>query len=198
VFTVFWGVGAIWKWVVFPTFRKNILPPNSMNLRIFFRGVYCVKINILQNAYSLASQWCVRAAWHKKRPEKLSEGIILLHDNAPPFTANFTTTTLVWVGWEMLTYPRIWPLVTITCFDQWRSIWEGRNSRHEELKRGVLNWLRCRSSSFLLCCRHSALPRPWQKCVSVVGKCIGKEFGDSGVCVFCVNENVWISCEPPT
>jgi hypothetical protein len=44
------------------------------------------------------------AVIRKKRSEKLSEGIILLHDNACPRTANFRATTLASLCWEILNH----------------------------------------------------------------------------------------------
>jgi hypothetical protein len=45
----------------------------------------------------------VHIAIQKKRPKKLTKGIILLHDNAYPHTTNLTT--LVTLGWETLNHP---------------------------------------------------------------------------------------------
>jgi hypothetical protein len=41
----------------------------------------------------------------KERHEKLSEEIILLHDNADPYLANLTMTVLASLGWEILNHP---------------------------------------------------------------------------------------------
>jgi hypothetical protein len=47
----------------------------------------------------------VHAAFYKKRPGKLSKGIILVHDNACPHMENLTTVTLAKWGWEILNHP---------------------------------------------------------------------------------------------
>ena len=52
-----------------------------------------------------------------KRPGMLSDGIIILHDNARPYTANLVRDRLQRFDWETRTSPysaQIFPLVTST------------------------------------------------------------------------------------
>ena len=52
--------------------------------------------------------WWLRVLWRvikSKRSEMLSDGIILLHDNARPHTANLVKDKLQRFGWETLQHP---------------------------------------------------------------------------------------------
>ena len=55
----------------------------------------------------------LRRAIKSKRPGMLSDGIILLHDNAPPHTANLVRDKFQIFGWETLQHrpysPNIFP-----------------------------------------------------------------------------------------
>jgi len=47
----------------------------------------------------------LRAAIRQKRPGLLTKGVLLLHDNARPHSANQTTATLRSFKWEVLQHP---------------------------------------------------------------------------------------------
>ena len=60
------------------------------------------KINVVHYCQTLNK---LREAVRRKRRGRLTEGVILQHDNATPHTVNITKDWLRKYGWEVLTHP---------------------------------------------------------------------------------------------
>ena len=58
----------------------------------------------------------LRAAIRRKRPGLLTKGVLLLHDNACPHSANLTTATLRSFKWEVLQHPPYSPDLALSDF----------------------------------------------------------------------------------
>jgi hypothetical protein len=102
-------------------------------------------VTIYAQYYSNLFRNDVHQAIQKKRPQKLSKIIILLHDNAHPHTANLMKTILVTTGWEIMNLQPYSPDLAPSNFHVFRSIMvhlEGRKFQtDDELKCCVLNRL---------------------------------------------------------
>ena len=76
-------------------------------------SVKCVRLALeIEESKNSREVWFVswwlrvlRSAIKSNRPEMLSDGIILLHDNARPHTANLVRDKLKKFGWETLHHP---------------------------------------------------------------------------------------------
>ncbi|KAJ4427197.1 hypothetical protein ANN_24814 [Periplaneta americana] len=66
----------------------------------------------------------LRRANKSKRPGMLSSGVILLHDNAHPHTANSVRNTIQRFGWETLQHPPLQPRSLPIRFSHFRRIEE--------------------------------------------------------------------------
>ena len=66
----------------------------------------------------------VRPAIRSKRRGRLTQGFLLLHDNARPHTAHLTITTIRQLNWEVLEHPataQTWHLHISICLDPSRT-----------------------------------------------------------------------------
>ncbi len=80
-------------------------------LSFFFDSEGPLLVDFLEHGARInAHRYCetllkLRNALKSKRPGKLSRGVILLHDNARPHTANLTKGCLQKFKWEVLSHP---------------------------------------------------------------------------------------------
>ena len=84
------------------------------------------------------------AAMHykSKRPAMLSDGIILLHDNARPHTANLLRDKLQRFGWETLEHPPHSPDFFPCDFHIFGDLKKGIRGRRFHLDEEVQEWVR--------------------------------------------------------
>ena len=90
--TVFWDAKRI--------LMVDVLPPNQT----------------VNAAYYASLLDRLRIEIRSKRRGKLTKGVILLHDNARPHTANLTTQKLNELGWTILDHPPYSPDLAPTDF----------------------------------------------------------------------------------
>ena len=74
----------------------------------------------------------LRRAIKSKRPGMLSDGIILLHDNASPHTANLVRDELQRFVWETLQHPPYTPDLSSFIFGDMKKDIRGRQFHSDE------------------------------------------------------------------
>jgi histone-lysine N-methyltransferase SETMAR len=119
----------------------------------------------------------LREAIRRKRPGRLTEGVILQHDNATPHTANITKDWLHKYGWEVLTHPPHSPDLAPSDYHLFmplkRHLAGKRFDADEDLIQDVRTWLQNLDVNF---CREGiySLMHRWQKCIDRNGDYVEK------------------------
>ncbi|GFU99501.1 histone-lysine N-methyltransferase SETMAR [Trichonephila clavipes] len=87
-----------------------------------------------------------------KRRGFLSKGVVFLHDNARPHTANVTKTLLRGFGWDVFDHPPYCPDLAPSDFHLFlhlKSFLAGKHFNNDkELKENVSNWLKTQAATF--------------------------------------------------
>lgn len=113
----------------------------------------------------------------KKRRGMITNGILLLHDNAPAHMSAVARTKADDLGLEILEHPPYSPDLAPSdffLFGQMKSHLRGtRFSSDEELKEAVLEWLNGQNKDFYNEGIRKLIPR-WQKCITLKGDYIEK------------------------
>ena len=108
-----------------------------------------------------------------KRPGILLDGIILLHDNARPHTANLVKDKLQRFDWEINQHPPyipdFSPLLLLFFFRELKKDIPGRFSSDEEVQEWVRLWVSQRPTSFYKT-GIDRLISEWDKCINSSGK----------------------------
>lgn len=102
-----------WKHARSPTKKKFKVTPSAGKVMasIFWDSRGVLLIDYLERGHTVtAERYCgtlrrLREAIRRKRPGMLSEGVILLHDNARPHTARQTQDLLQTFKWEVWNHP---------------------------------------------------------------------------------------------
>jgi len=102
-----------WKHPASPAHKKFKVTPSAgkVMLTVFWdcQGVLLTEFQQRDHAVTSPSYCTIltklRAAIRRKRPGLLTKGMLLLHDNARPHSANQTTATLRSFKWEVLQHP---------------------------------------------------------------------------------------------
>ena len=93
--------------------------------------------NILRNE--------LRPAIRSKRRGRLTQGVLLLHDNARPYTAHLTINTIRQLNWEVLEHPAYSPDLAPSDFHLFGplkyALSFGRFAADDEVKEAVHDWL---------------------------------------------------------
>ena len=114
----------------------------------------------------------LRHAIKSKRPGMLADGIILLHDNARPHTANLVRDKLQRFGWKTLQHPPYSPDLSPCDFhifgDLKKDIRGRRFHSDEEVQEWVRLWIRQRPTSFYKT-GIDRLVSQWDKCINTSG-----------------------------
>ena len=123
---------------------------------------------------SIVSWWLrvLRRAINSKRPRMLSDGIILMHDNSRPHTANLVRDKLQIFGWETLQHPP-YILDFSSChfhiFIDLKKDIRGRWFHSDEAVQGwVRLWIHRRPNSFYKT-GIDRLVSQWDKCINTSG-----------------------------
>ena len=112
----------------------------------------------------------LREAVKKERRGKLSRGVLLLHDNAPPHTSHLATSAIHNCGFEVLTHPPYSPDLAPSDFHLFANLKKvlggSRFTQESEAKAFVTEWLTEQTHDFYLHGIRTLLKR-WQKCIDV-------------------------------
>jgi len=86
----------------------------------------------------------VRPAIHSKRRGRLTQGVLLLNENARPHTAHLTINTIQQLNWEVLEHPAYSPDLAPSYFHLFgplKNALRGRFAADDEVKEAVHDWL---------------------------------------------------------
>ena len=111
----------------------------------------------------------LRRAMKLKRPGMLSDGIIILHDNARPQTVNLVRDKLRRFGWETLQHPPYNPDLSPCDFHILGDLKEDIRGRSfhsvEEVQEWMRLWIHQRPTSFYKT-GNDSLVSQWDKCIN--------------------------------
>ncbi len=119
----------------------------------------------------------LRKAIKDRRPGKLTDGVILLHDNATPHSARVTGALLEKFKWEVWRHPPYSPDLSpcdFHLFGPMKNALGGQYfSSDEEVKDFVTEWLKETGRKFYKQGIENLLPR-YQKCLNMLGDYVEK------------------------
>jgi hypothetical protein len=127
--------------------------------------------SVLRNTKNLGS------AIQNKRRGMLTYGVVLLHDNARPYTAARTWELLVHFNWELFGYPPCCADLTssdyrlCTYVKNW--IWSQPFNNNVELMEGAKTWLSSQAADFFDTGTQNFCPR-YDKCLNSGGGYVEK------------------------
>ncbi|XP_023310469.1 histone-lysine N-methyltransferase SETMAR-like [Anoplophora glabripennis] len=157
---------------------KQILTPRKMMCTVFWDWKGILLIDFLPRGQTIkADAYCetlrkLRRAIQNKRRGLLSKGVVFLHDNARPHTANVTKNLLQGFGWDVFDHPPYSPDLAPSDFHLFLHLKSFLGGQHfnndEELKENVSNWLKTQAANLY--------EEGIQKLVSRYDKCL-QNFG---------------------
>ncbi|PNF29904.1 hypothetical protein B7P43_G07269, partial [Cryptotermes secundus] len=166
-----------WKHVNSPPPKKSKALHTSSDkvmMTFFFDCKGPLLVEFLEHGATISAQRCddTLRAIKSKRPGMLSNGIVLLHDNARSHTANSVRNTLQRSGWEVLQHPPYSPDLSPCDFhifeDLKRGIRGHRFASDEDVCNWVKTWFRRQPTSFF----KDGIDRlisQWDKCINSFG-----------------------------
>jgi histone-lysine N-methyltransferase SETMAR len=129
---------------------------------------------------------CVGPAIQNKRREMLTSGVVLLHDNAGPYTitAALTRALLEHFNWELFDHPYYSPDLAPSDYDLFTYLknWSRFNS-NEELMVGAKTWLSSQVADFFDTGIQKLIPR-CDRCLNSGGDYVEKYL--KYVRIFCI------------
>ncbi|GFW10842.1 histone-lysine N-methyltransferase SETMAR [Trichonephila clavipes] len=137
---------------------KHILTPRKIMCTVFWDSKSILLIDFLPRDQTInAAVYCetlriLRGAIQNKRRGFLSIGVVFLHDNARPHTANVTKTLLREFDWDVFDHPPYKPDLTPSDFHlflHFKSFLAGKHINNDkELKENVSNWFKTQAVTF--------------------------------------------------
>ena len=110
----------------------------------------------------------LRLAIRSKQRGRLTQGVLLLHDNARPHTAHLTINTIQQLNWEVLEHPAYSPDLAPSefhLFGPLKNALRGRRfAADDEVKDAVHDWLRSQPQTFFSNGIKKLTDR-WAKCI---------------------------------
>jgi histone-lysine N-methyltransferase SETMAR len=103
---------------------------------------------------------------HSKRRGRLSEGVLLLHDNAPPNTVAHTFETLRKLTWKVVEHPAHSPDLApsdVHLFGPLKEALRGRRFGCDNVKNAIHQWLHAKLRTFY----YDGIKKSvgcWEKC----------------------------------
>lgn len=175
-----------WRHASSPVKKKFRTQPSAgkVMMTIFWDSMGPVFVDFLEDQSTINSTYyCdmlinkVKPAILKKRPGYQRRGIILLHDNARPHTAQKTQETIDKLHWELLPHPPYSPDLAPSDFHLFGPLKDYLRGQkfidNNHVKENVLNWLRGQDKSFFAAGINKLIHR-WDKCINVCGDYIEK------------------------
>ena len=148
-------------------------------LTFFFDQDGPLLIDFLQHGTTVNAQrysqtlTTLRQAIKSKRPGKLTRGVILLHDNARPHTANTIKGLMQNFKWEVLGHPPYSPDLSpcdYAIFGPLKKALRGKRfTSDDDVKQYVRNWFRTQPREFYETAIHRLVTQ-WDKCINSQGQ----------------------------
>ena len=136
------------------------------------KGVTVTSVN-----YSNMLRNELRPSIRSKRRGRLTQGVLLLHDNARPHTARLTINTITQLNWEVLEHPAYSLDLTPSDFHLFGPLKNALRGRRfaadDEVKEAVHDWLRSNPQTFFSNGIKKLTDR-WAKCIEKKGDYIEK------------------------
>lgn len=162
---------------------KQILTPRKMMCTVFWDWKGILLIDFLPRGQTIkADVYCetLRKLCHaiqNNRRGLLSKGVVFLHDNARPHTANVTKNLLQGFGWDVFDHPPYSPDLAPSDFHLFLHLKSFLGGQHfnndEELKENVSNWLKTQAANFYEEGIQKLVPR-YDKCLQNFGSYVEK------------------------
>ena len=150
---------------------------------IFWDAQGVLLFNVLETGETInANRYCqtldkLREAVSRKRPGRLTRGVILQHDNATPHTANTTRDWIQRYGWEVLPQPPYSPDLAPSDYHFFgplkRHLAGQRFTDDDILVEAVQDWLKGLDAKFFKEGIFS-LTKRWTKCIQRNGDYVEK------------------------
>jgi len=136
------------------------------------KGVTVTSVN-----YSNMIRNELRPAIRSKRRGRLTQGVLLLHDNARPHTTHLTINTILQLNWEVLKHPAYSPDLAPSDFHLFGPLKNALRCRRfaadDGVKEAVHDWLRSQPQTFFSN-GIKKLTDSWAKCIEKKGDYIEK------------------------
>lgn len=167
-----------------PPVKAKVAPSAGKRMAVVFwdkGGILQIdwlpKGDTINSQYYIACLERLRNTVKKDRRGKLTRGILLLQDNAPPHTSNLTTAALHDLNFAAIAHPPYSP--DLSPSDYWlfgpmKNYLRGKNYGNlSALSSAISQWIKATPIDFF---REGieALPRRWQKCITLEGNYIEK------------------------
>jgi histone-lysine N-methyltransferase SETMAR len=145
------------------------------------QGVLLTKFQQRDHAV-LSALYCtilmkLHAAIHWKRPGLLTKGILLLHDNTRPHSANQTTATLRSFKWEVFQHPPYSTDLTPSDFHLFGPLKQHLSGEcfpdDDAVERAVCAWFQQQPQEFYAT-GFQGLVKWWDKCLKLYGDYVEK------------------------
>jgi len=174
-----------WKhpWSPTPRKFKVQLSAKKVMATVFWDAKGVLLVDILPHGETInAVRYCktmdrLREAVRRKRPGLLQKGVVLLHDNATPHTANLTQEWFQRYGWEVLPHPPHSPDLAPSDFHLFgplkRHLSGKRFQSDDAVVAEVHTWLKSLDGNFFTEGILALVPR-WDKCINLYGDYVEK------------------------
>ena len=175
----------VWKHPSSPPPKKFKVQPSVKKLMatVFWDAKGILLLDILEPGHTVnANRYCqtldkLKEAVRRKRPGRLTSGVLLQHDNATPHTANATQDWIRRFGWEVLPHPPHSPDLAPSDYHLFgpmkRHLSGQRFTDDDDLVEAVKDWLKSLDEKFFREGIFSLIQR-WNKCVQRDGDYIEK------------------------
>jgi len=174
-----------WKHPASPAHKKFKVTPSDRKvmLTVFWdcQGVLLTEFQQREHTITSASHYMIliklRAAIHRKRLGLLTKGILLLHDNARPHSANQTTATLRSFKWKVLQHPPYSSELTPSDFHLFGPLKQHLSGESfpddDTVERAVCAWFQQQPQAFYAE-GFQGLEKRWKKCLNLYGDYVEK------------------------
>jgi [histone H3]-lysine36 N-dimethyltransferase SETMAR len=149
-----------WRHSLSPTRKKfkTTLSARKIMCTVFWDRQGILLVEFLPKGQTInAQRYCqtlrkLRRAIQNRRRGMLSQGLVLLHDNARPHTAGVTQNLIQQFGWEQFDYPPYSPDLAPSDYHLFLHLKRDFGGRHfdsdEDAKTGVQQWLSSQAATF--------------------------------------------------
>jgi len=174
-----------WKHVASPPpvkFRK-IASADKVLASVFWDSKGVLMIDYLERGKTVTGVYYaelihkLRSAIKEKRRGKLSDGVLLHHDNAPAHTSAVAVATVRECGFELLSHPPYSPDLAPSDYHVFRSLKDSLRGQRfgcdEEVIHATNDWFELQDEKFFVDGVKSLAHR-WEKCVALEGNYVEK------------------------